>query len=137
MEEMMGKWGADLYRKARGESDAPVSEEHETKSIGEQTTFSEDTKNPIYISEQFTSLCKDVIRRMKGEGFTQFRTVVITVRFADFQTKTRTYTLSKPVSDEKTLCFEAARLFMPFLDTRENPRKKLIRLIGVRIEKLT
>ena len=28
------------------------------------------------------------------------------------------------------------KLLMPFLDRRENPRGKLIRLIGVRVEKL-
>jgi hypothetical protein len=28
------------------------------------------------------------------------------------------------------------KLLMPFLDRRENPRGKLIRLIGVRLEKL-
>lgn len=31
---------------------------------------------------------------------------------------------------------EAMRLFMPFLDRRENPQRKLIRLLGVRLEKL-
>jgi hypothetical protein len=28
------------------------------------------------------------------------------------------------------------KLLMPFLDQRENPKRKLIRLIGVRVEKL-
>ena len=28
------------------------------------------------------------------------------------------------------------KLLMPFLDRRENPKRKLIRLIGVRVEKL-
>jgi hypothetical protein len=31
---------------------------------------------------------------------------------------------------------EAKKLFFPFLDQRENPHEKLIRLIGVRVEKL-
>jgi DNA polymerase IV (DinB-like DNA polymerase) len=30
----------------------------------------------------------------------------------------------------------AMKLLMPFLDRRENPRRKLLRLIGVRVEKL-
>ena len=28
------------------------------------------------------------------------------------------------------------KLLMPFLDHRENPKRKMIRLIGVRVEKL-
>jgi len=31
---------------------------------------------------------------------------------------------------------EARKLFLPFLDERENPQGKLIRLLGVRVEKL-
>jgi hypothetical protein len=36
----------------------------------------------------------------------------------------------------KQLEAEALKLFLPFLDRRENPQRKLIRLIGVRVEKL-
>ena len=36
----------------------------------------------------------------------------------------------------RLLQFEAMKLFMPFLDRRENPYRKLIRLLGVRLEKL-
>lgn len=65
-----------------------------------------------------------------------FRTVVITIRFSDFETKTRSHTLHNPANDLKTLEFEVMKLILPFLDKRLNPRKKLIRLIGVRVEKL-
>jgi nucleotidyltransferase/DNA polymerase involved in DNA repair len=61
---------------------------------------------------------------------------VLTVRFADFETHTRSHTLAGPVSSRRVLRFVAMRLFMPFLDRRENPRRKLIRLLGVRLEKL-
>jgi hypothetical protein len=30
---------------------------------------------------------------------------------------------------------ESTRLLMPFFDSRENPKRKLIRLVGVRVEK--
>ena len=35
-----------------------------------------------------------------------------------------------------TLKREAFKLMMPFLDRRENPQNKKIRLLGVRVEKL-
>jgi nucleotidyltransferase/DNA polymerase involved in DNA repair len=69
--------------------------------------------------------------------FTSFKSVTITVRFADFTTKTRSATRAAPTADLATLSFEALRLFMPFLDRRENPRRMAIRLLGVRIEKLS
>jgi len=31
---------------------------------------------------------------------------------------------------------EGLKLLMPFFDRRENPRRKLIRLLGLRVEKL-
>jgi DNA polymerase IV (DinB-like DNA polymerase) len=77
-----------------------------------------------------------VVRRLVTEGFTHFRTVVLTVRFADFETKSHSHTLASPAHDPKTLEEEATRLFMPFLDERDNPHGKLIRLLGVRVEKL-
>jgi len=61
---------------------------------------------------------------------------VVTVRFADFDTFTRSHTLTQPAATLRTLTFEAMKLLMPFLDRRENPKHKLIRLIGVRVEKL-
>jgi len=66
----------------------------------------------------------------------KFKTVSIVVRFADFETKTRAHTLEKSADDIKTLEHEALQLFLPFLDSRENPKKKLIRLLGIRVEKL-
>jgi nucleotidyltransferase/DNA polymerase involved in DNA repair len=58
------------------------------------------------------------------------------VRFADFETFTRSHTRPEPATSLRTLIFAAMQLLMPFLDRRGNPRRKLIRLIGVRVEKL-
>jgi len=58
------------------------------------------------------------------------------VRFADFETKTKSHTLKEKTNNQKILKFETMRLITPFLDKRENPKNKLVRLIGVRIEKL-
>lgn len=137
MGEMLGKWGLDLYEKARGRDSSPVVEEKPPpKSIGEQETFQEDTLDPDFIFKRLSELCQRVIERYKDSDFTSFKTVVVTVRFSDFQTKTRTQTLKEPASSFETLRSEAMKLILPFLDKRENPKSKPIRLLGVRIEKL-
>lgn len=133
---MMGKWGLDLYDKIRGIDESPVSEDHELKFIGEQETFGKDTSDNGFILERLKELCEGVMDRFKASEFTNFRTVTITVRFGDFQTVSRAKTLEKPARDFDRLHFEALRLIASFLDQRENPRKKSIRLIGVRVEKL-
>jgi DNA polymerase IV (DinB-like DNA polymerase) len=133
---MFGKWGNELYEKLRGRSDAEIVEEWEAKSIGEQETFMHDTRDANIIQERLIALAQGVHGHFAKSGFTSFGSVTITVRFADFTTKTRSATLAKPASDAATLPFEAMRLFAPFFDKRENPQRKDIRLIGVRIEKL-
>lgn len=132
----LGKWGEDFYEKARGIDDSPVTEEYEAKSIGEQETFLNDTQDPGYIVERLRILCKNVISSLKREGWHSFRTAVITVRFSDFETKTRSHTAHYEISDENTLFVQALRLLLPFFDRRENPRQKKIRLVGIRVEKL-
>jgi DNA polymerase IV (DinB-like DNA polymerase) len=133
---MFGKRGMDLYEKVHGRDESPIEETYEAKSIGEQETFEHDTRDVQFLSERLEALCQDVIGRLTAEGFTHFRTVVLTVRFADFETKSRSHTLPSPAGHLRVLEAEATKLFLPFLDERENPHGKLIRLIGVRIEKL-
>lgn len=136
MEEVLGKWGLDLYQKIRGRDNAEVTEEHEVKSVGEQETFERDTRDITLLFEHMKSLCAGVMARFHEEGFKTFRTIVITVRFADFETKTRSHTFPDTQLSQKALEMEAFRMLLPFLDRRENQRGKLIRLIGIRIEKL-
>ena len=69
-------------------------------------------------------------------GLESFRTVVLTVRFADFETVSRSRTLPEPCKDAELLMRHVTQMFFPFLDRRENPKRKKIRLVGVRLEKL-
>lgn len=136
LNKLLGKWGGDLYGKIRGIDFSPILEEYAIKSIGEQETFRYDTKDLNFISERLLFLCKNVIKRFKKSGFKQFKTVVLIVRFSDFETKSKTHTLEKPISDLKQLNFEAIKLLLVSLNKKENPKNKPARLIGIRIEKL-
>jgi len=136
LQEMFGKRGTEFYDMIRGRDDTPIQESYEPKSIGEEETFAKDTRDATFIGECLKELCQGVIRRFESEGFSRFRTVAIKVRFADFETHTRAHTLPQPADSLTTLEVEAWKLLLPFLDRRENPRLKPLRLIGVRIEKL-
>lgn len=147
LHDVFGKFGPELYEKLRGRSDAPLVEEWEVKSVGEQTTFEHDVPagttltDRKFLERTLSDIAADVHRRFlreqaDGASFKMFKTIAITVRFNDFTTKARSVTLSTPDSRLETIQFQALRLFMPFLDRRENPGHKAIRLLGVRIEKL-
>jgi hypothetical protein len=61
----------------------------------------------------------------------------VTVRFENFITFTRSRTGREAWTSEEALSAEALELLLPFLDDRENPRHRKLRLIGVRAEKLS
>lgn len=127
---------ASTRRTRSGRDESPLQEHYEPKSIGEEETFDRDTRDAIFIGDRLKELCRDVIRRFEAEGFSGFRTVAIKVRFTDFETHTRAHTLPQPAASLAMLEFEAWKLLLPFLDRRDNPKLKPVRLIGVRIEKL-
>ncbi|HET8760359.1 MAG TPA: DNA polymerase IV [Nitrospiria bacterium] len=134
--ERFGKWGRALHERVRGRDEDPVQESDEVKSIGEEETFLRDTLDARMLMEHLKAMARDVVARLTEAGYASFRTVVIKVRFADFETKSRSHTLPRPTTSGKDLEVEAMKLFLPFLDRRENPRRKLVRLIGLRVEKL-
>ena len=136
LQEIFGKWGPELYERVRGRHESPLLVEWEPKSVGEQETFARDSLDLQFIFPRLWLMCQEVWRRLLAEGFINFRTVVVTVRFADFDTRSRSHTLPHATGSPRTLRFEAMKLLIPFLDRRENPKRKLIRLIGVRVEKL-
>jgi DNA polymerase IV (DinB-like DNA polymerase) len=136
LKSWFGKWGLELYDKVRGRGREELTLDWEPKSVGEQETFAQDRRDLDFLFRRLWHLCHQVRRRLWEEGFTGFRTVVLTVRFEDFQTVSRSHTLPQPTASGRVLRFAVMKLFMPFLDRRENPRRKAIRLLGVRLEKL-
>ena len=137
LEALLGKRGLDLYEKSRGRDDSPVEEYSAPRSIGEQETFEFDTLDSQRLFTLLDALVQGVVDRLHHEGFHAFRTVVLTVRFADFKTTSRARTLAVPTGNVALLQREGLKLLLPFLDRRENPHRKLIRLLGLRVEKLS
>ncbi len=136
LEELMGKWGQGLYETARGLDDSPVEESGEVKSISEQETFYEDTLDAEFLVSKLKEMAASLEGKLRKEGFKGFRTVGLVVRFADFETKSKAFTLKSPIRSADGMFTVALRLLLPFLDRRLNPHLKKIRLLGLRMEKL-
>jgi DNA polymerase IV (DinB-like DNA polymerase) len=136
LRDWLGRGGEDLHRKAHGLSDDPVSNEWERKSVGEQETFEQDTLDPAVVFERARALAVTVFERFVAERLASFRTVTVTVRFVGFVTVSRARTGKAPLTALDELQAVVRGLLEPFFDDRENPRRKKIRLIGVRVEKL-
>lgn len=138
LKTLVGKHGIGIYQMARGIGSTEIIYERQAKSIGEQTTFDYDSLEAGHILNVYQKLCGSVFASFTRTDFTAFKTITVTVRFSDFQTQNKSHTLKTPIAktNKKQFEIEALKLLLPFLDKRQNPKRKPIRLIGVRIEKL-
>jgi len=136
LESLFGTFGFDLYQKFRGEGSSVLTLESEYKSIGLHETFNNDISDMKFVFSVLENMARKIARRLKEQGFGTFRTVVLIVRFADFETRTRSVTVKNVMCTEKELYLKAIKLALPFFERKENPNKKAIRMVGLRIEKL-
>ncbi len=118
--------GNELLRRARFESDAPVTEERKVVSESRETTFDRDIADlarlESVLDELVRRLCEELLRQQRCG-----RTIGIKIRLDDFSTHTRARTLAGPVSSAEhvgPVALELLRRFAP-------PRP--VRLIGVRV----
>ncbi len=135
--------GRRLFQSVRGVDESPVSGEWIPKSVGRQETFERDTLDAGFLRERLLDIAERAIARLRKEGFQAFRTGTLTVRFADVETKSRSHTLARastlaegPAALERVKQ-EALALLLPFMDRRENPEGKAIRLLGLHLERLS
>lgn len=131
---VFGAWGEDMFERAQGKNDRVVGEEPPMKSIGREHTFAQDVRDPGMLFVTFKELVERVGEDIREENVA-FQKVGLKVRFANFQTKTRQVSLARPTTEQHELEKAAMRLFLPFLDSRENPHNHAIRLLGIRVEK--
>ena len=129
LEEMFGKVGEKIFKRARGIDEEEVSPEEIIKSIGRQITFEKDTRDSRLIFETFDRMIKRVYQELIENDFS-FKTITVICRFKGFETHTKSRTLKTQSRDFETLKKIAKRLLLKFF--LEN--KKPIRLIGLRIK---
>jgi len=131
--QRFGKHGEHLYQLAHGRDDRPVVVESEPKSIGQETTFDEDTSDPERIRGTLLTLAEGVARRLRAERV-RARTVTLKFRDEDFDTRTRARTLPEPTDDGRVL-FETALALLGRVDARGR-KVRLLGIYGGKLESL-
>lgn len=97
-----GKGGAHLWQLAHGIDDRAVVPDREAKSISHETTFAADIDDREALRAWLLELTEHVARRLRRHAL-RGRTVNLKVRFSDFQTITRSQTLSDPTDSTEML----------------------------------
>lgn len=95
LEEIFGRWGTALYRKAHGIDSYEFFVDAEPKSLSHNQTFGVDTNDRRLLESTLSYLCQKASKRLRDAGL-HARTVTLTMRYADFTTITRSQTLKEP-----------------------------------------
>lgn len=125
--DLFGRFGYDLYRKARGISNSPVKSNRIRKSIGSERTYGkllyeeDDVKSEISKNAQRVV---DTLQRNHKVG----RTIVLKVRYSDFSTLTKRITLDDVTNDFEVID-QVAKTIYDSLDES----KLGVRLLGVTV----
>jgi DNA polymerase IV len=122
--------GTQLHRLARGEDPRRVTTHDPAKSISAEETFEEDLDDPDVLRRHVLRLAEKVGRRLRKAGVAG-RTVTLKVRFASFETVTRSSTLANATDRTHDLVVVAGQL----LDGLRLERAR-VRLLGVGVSNL-
>jgi DNA polymerase-4 len=129
LQNLLGKNGTELWRKAQGIDESPVIPYSEQKSISTENTFQSDTIDMGFLQAE-------LIRMTEKLGF-QLRQqnrltgcVTVKLRYSDFETYTKQLTIPYTNSDH-VLLKTVREVFNKLYE-----RRLLIRLVGVRLTHL-
>lgn len=128
--ERFGKTGRYYYRIVRGIDHREVRTHRIRKSIGKERTFSEDVEDLNWIHNFLDELAEKVSASMKKKQAAG-KTVTLKVRYADFETLTRSTSFSHYIDEAKDIA-ETAKLLLE--QTEVGNRK--VRLLGITLSNL-
>ena len=122
---LFGKRGAILYHNARGIDDRPVTPNRPRKSIGKETTLSEDIAERAEMIPVLQLLCEKVSQHLIASDWAA-KQLTLKVKFSDFKQMTRSTTVHQAVQDAASLLGLASALL-------ENIQLegKAVRLLGI------
>lgn len=119
-----------LHDLANGRDSRSVSTTRIEKSIGHEETFAFDEPDPTVLRRELLRLSTRTGERLRAAAI-EARTIAIKVRWSNFETLTRSRTLSEATNATQRIYQTACELFES-LDAAGRP----VRLIGVRAEQL-
>jgi DNA polymerase-4 len=125
LEKIFGQWGTALYRKARGGDSYEFVVDAEAKSISQNHTFHEDTDDSAALTAVLSHLSQKACKRLREAGLAT-GTLTLTIRYAGFDTHTRSKSLGKITALDAGIHAVFQELFQKHRDQRRK-----VRLLGV------
>lgn len=129
LQNLLGRHGTELWRRANGQDEAPVVPYHEQKSLSTENTFGEDTTDIHFLKRELMRMTERLAYDLRSH---QRLTgcVTVKIRYSNFETFTRQQTI--PFTNADHLLQQTAKaLFEKLYD-----RRLRIRLLGIRFTHL-
>ena len=125
-EDLFGKHGIEIYDRIRGIDDREVLMSDEVKSIGRETTLSEDTASEEIIWSYLEKFSEKISNSMSNRGL-YCHTVTIKIKFEDFSVITRSKTVEHNIKNKEEILEVGREIF------KNISVNKKVRLIGISI----
>jgi DNA polymerase-4 len=125
LQQMIGKNGIEIWKKANGIDNNPVEPYTERKSISSEHTFDKDTTDIASIKSLIIGMVEKLAFQLRTEGFLA-ATVVVKIRYNNFDTETKQLKIPY-TSFDHVLTQTAIELFEKLYT-----RRMRLRLIGIR-----
>ena len=129
LQQMIGKNGAELWKKANGIDDSPVVPYSERKSLSTEHTFAQDSIDVENMRSIISGMVEQLAFQLRQEKWLT-SVVTIKIRYANFDTETKQCRISYTSADH-TLLKYALELFKKIYT-----RRMRLRLIGIRFSGL-
>jgi len=126
-----GKNGHYYYQISRGIDLRPVQSTRIRKSLGKETTFTEDIMDTSELLSQLAILTDKVVKQLESNKLTA-KAITLKLKYSDFQTITRTYSSTTNISQ----LIQIANI-LPGLLSRTEAGKKAVRLVGITASNLS
>ncbi|WP_155970244.1 DNA polymerase IV [Streptococcus ruminantium] len=125
--DRFGRFGYDLYRRARGISNAPVRVNRVRKSIGKEKTYRKLLYREEDAQKELASLCQRVVASLVRNG-KKGKTIVLKIRYGDFSTLTKRHSLEDATDQMEVIEHQIRQLFEEI-----GQAERGIRLLGVTV----
>ena len=129
MQNLLGKNGSELWRRANGIDDTPVVPYHEQKSISTENTFGQDTIDMNFMRAEMIRMTERIAFELRKQNKLT-GCVTVKLRYSNFETFTKQQSISYTNADH-VLFKTAKELFERLYD-----RRMLIRMLGIRFTNL-
>ena len=129
LQEMIGKNGVELWKKANGIDNTPVEPYRDRKSLSTEDTFHQDTTDLVFLRAVLCTMVEKLAYQLRSEGWLTAN-VTVKIRYSNFDTETRQVTLPYSSSDH-TLTKAVLEAFEKLYQ-----RRMSLRLVGVRFGRL-